>query len=97
MLKNAVFLFTFAVVVFVLYLPSYTQLQDLRQKNIDLAQQIQELKDKNTELRREKKRLEEDPIYLEKVAREKMGLIKEGEVVFKIIPANKVSGKANEP
>ena len=93
MLKNAIFLFIFAVVIFVLYLPSYTQLQDLRQKNKDYANQIQHLKQKNLELKVEKKRLEEDPVYLEKVAREKMGLIKENEVVFKIVPANAVGSR----
>jgi cell division protein FtsB len=31
--------------------------------------------------------LEEDPVYLEKVAREKMGLIKKGEVVYQLVPA----------
>ena len=91
MLKNAIFLFVLAVVVFLLYLPSYTQLQDLRQKNKDYVAQIKQLKEKNAELKSEKKRLEQDPVYLEKVAREKMGLIKEGEVVFKIVPANGVS------
>jgi cell division protein FtsB len=32
----------------------------------------------------EKRLLEEDPAYLEKVGREKMGLIRKGEVVYKI-------------
>lgn len=97
MLKNAIFLFLLSVVVFVLYLPSYTQLQDIRQKNQDFALQIKLLKEKNAELQREKKRLEEDPVYLEKVAREKMGLIKEGEVVYKIVPTNATGAKASQP
>jgi cell division protein FtsB len=90
MLKNAIVLFIFAVVVFLLYLPSYTQMQDLRQKNSDYKVEIQQLKLNNKKLLTEKKRLEEDPAYFEKVAREKMGLIKEGEMVFKIVPANKI-------
>ena len=96
MLKNAIFLFVFAVVVFLLYLPSYTQLQDLRQKNRDYQVEIHQLKLNNKKLLVEKKRLEEDPAYFEKVAREKMGLIKEGEVVFKIVPANSVI-KSSQP
>jgi len=95
MLKNAFFLFLFAIVVLVLYLPSYTQLQDFRQRNHDYAIQIEQLKEKNAQLKAEKKLLDEDPSYLEKVAREKMGLIKQGEEVIKIVPVNamKTGGK----
>ncbi len=88
MLKNAFFLFVGAIIVFALFLPSYTELQDLKQKNREYDLQIQELKEQNEDLVEEKRRLEEDPAYLEKVAREKMGLIKEGEVIYKILPAN---------
>ncbi|HOY10121.1 MAG TPA: septum formation initiator family protein [Candidatus Omnitrophota bacterium] len=88
MLKNAFFLFIGTIIIFVLFLPSYTELQDLKQKNWDYDREIQRLKDQNRKLVEEKRRLEEDPLYLEKVAREKMGLIKEGEVIYKILPAN---------
>ena len=54
-----------------------------------LGQQIKELRAQNTKLLEERKLLETDPAYLEKVAREKMGLIREGEVMYKIEPANK--------
>ncbi|MFA5260260.1 MAG: septum formation initiator family protein [Candidatus Omnitrophota bacterium] len=88
MLKNAFFLFVGTIIIFVLFLPSYTELQDLKQKNLDYDREIRQLKDLNKKLVEEKRRLEEDPLYLEKVAREKMGLIKEGEVIYKILPAN---------
>lgn len=68
------------------FLPSYTMMQDLKQRNLDYARQTERLTVENIRLREEKRRLEEDPVYLEKVAREKMGLIKEGEVVYKIVP-----------
>ena len=58
----------------------------MRQKNEDFAKTIERLKVENEELKEEKRRLEEDPVYLEKVAREKLGIVKEGEVVYKIIP-----------
>ena len=88
MLKNAFFLFVGTIVVFALFLPSYTELQDMKQKNRDYAQQIRQLKAQARNLVEEKRRLEEDPLYLEKVARDKMGLIKEGEVIYKLLPAN---------
>ncbi len=86
MLKNPFILFVVAVVLFLAFLPSYQKMQDLAQKNLECQQQIYELVDENRRLEEEKRLLEEDPTYLEKVAREKMGLIREGEVIYKIAP-----------
>ncbi len=61
-------------------------MQDLKQRNFDYARQIENLKKENMVLQREKRKLESDPAYLEKVAREKMGLARDGEVVYKITP-----------
>lgn len=58
----------------------------MREKNREYKRQIEMLKKKNAELAEENRMLEEDPEYLEKVAREKMGLIKEGEVIYRIVP-----------
>jgi cell division protein FtsB len=85
-MKNAIWLFSFAVIVLIVFLPSYTTMQDLREKNFEYNQQINRLTQENRKLTEEKRRLEEDPVYLEKVAREKMGLAREGEVVYKIVP-----------
>lgn len=91
MIKNALWLFAFAIFAVVIFLPSYTKLQDLRQKNIDYSKQIEELKLRKIRLVEEMRRLERDPAYLEKVGREKMGLIRSGEVVYKISqPTNAV-------
>ena len=58
----------------------------MHEKNLEYKRQIEMLKKKNAQLLEENCLLEEDPEYLERVAREKMGLIKEGEVVYKIVP-----------
>ncbi len=84
MIKNALWLFAFTLFALFIFLPSYTKLQDLRQKNSDYAQQLESLKLRRIKLLEEKRLLEEDPAYLEKVGREKMGLIRKGEVVYKI-------------
>jgi cell division protein FtsB len=86
MLKNAFWLFVIAVVMLAVFLPSYTKWQDLKQTNADYQEQIRDLEKQSARLISEKKRLEQDPYYLEKVGREKMGLIKEGEVVYQIVP-----------
>ena len=88
MLRNALCLFTLCVIVLLVFLPSYSQMQDLRQKNLDYARKIEVLEQEKVRLEEEKRRLEEDPAYLEKVARENMGLIKEGEVIYKRMPVN---------
>jgi len=90
MLKNALWLFIAAFVILMIFLPSYSKLQDLRQRNADYAVQVRDLKQENTRLVEEKRRLEDDPVYLEKVAREKMGLAREGEVVYKMIPEDMI-------
>ena len=97
MLKNAIWLFVIAIFVLFAFLPSYTQMQDLRLRNAQYEQEILRLRRERLMLERERKLLQEDPAYLEKVAREKMGLIKEGEVVYKITPAPKASKAVNAP
>ena len=89
MIKNAVWLFIAAFIVLIIFLPSYTKMQDLQQKNNEYVDQIQQLKKENISLHEEKDRLDNDPVYLEKVGREKMGIVKEGETMYKIVPMNK--------
>lgn len=91
MLKNAIWLFAFAVVMLIAFLPSYSKMQDLRIKNYEYAKRIDELQQKNAQLELEKRMLETDPEYLEKVARQKMGLIRPGEKVYRVVPEQKPS------
>ena len=84
MLKNASWLFVIAVIIFLLFLPSFTQMQNVKTKNLEYAKRIKDLEAQQTRLLEEKERLENDPVYLEKVAREKLGLIKQGEVVYRL-------------
>mgnify|MGYP001595757463 FL=1 len=84
MLKNALWLFVAATIILLFFLPSFTMMQDHRQKNLEYEKKIVELQRRNEELEEEKQRLIEDPIYLERVARERMGLVREGEKVYRI-------------
>lgn len=86
MLKKAYWLFIFAVLIFLIFLPGYTKLQDLKQKNLDFEEQVKLLKQENAVLEKRVQRLQKDPASLEKVAREKMGVVRKGEVVYKINP-----------
>ena len=76
------------VLILALFLPSFTKMQDLRQRNIELKKELEQLKEKQQVMLKEKRLLLEDPVYSEKVAREKMGLAKEGEVIYRIVPGD---------
>ena len=86
MLKNAIWLFAFTVILLLAFLPSLNQMQELKAKNVELATRIEALKKRNIRLEEEKHLLETDPVYFEKVARKKMGLIRNGEKVYRIVP-----------
>ena len=89
MAKNALALFILTVIIVAVFLPSYTQMQELRQKNQEFLQRINDLEARNKQLEQERQFLKNNPEYLEKVAREKMGLIRQGETVYKIVPEQK--------
>ena len=68
----------------VIFLPGYAKFMELRARNSDLEKEIEHLEHENVSLNHEKKRLEEDIYYIEKVARESMGVAKEGEIPVEI-------------
>jgi cell division protein FtsB len=73
-------------VLAVLFLPGYTKLQDLVAENRRLEKKIVELGDSVEELKKEKEKLEGDILYIEKVARENLGVVREDEVVIQEKP-----------
>ena len=85
-LRKAFWLFGISVFLLIVFLPGYTKLQDLRDRNRDLQEKIKRLNIENSLLQQELARIESDPNYQEKIAREKMGMVRKGEVPIKIIP-----------
>ncbi|MGD0336970.1 MAG: septum formation initiator family protein [Candidatus Omnitrophota bacterium] len=88
-LRRAFWLFTLAVICLVLFLPGYTKLQELRDRNRELVVKIRHLQVDNALLQQELYRTEKDPLYQEEIAREKMGVVRKGEMPVKIIPAER--------
>ncbi|MDD5432948.1 MAG: septum formation initiator family protein [Candidatus Omnitrophica bacterium] len=88
-LRKAFCLFGIAVFLLVVFLPGYTKLQDLRDKNRDLTGKIKKLAIENSLMQQELSRIQDDPLYQEKIAREKMGVVRRGEIPIKIIPSSK--------
>jgi cell division protein FtsB len=86
MIKNALMLFFICAAVLIFFMPSYLRMQALNEKNLEYGRKIAELERDNTLSQEERRRLSDDPDYLEKVAREKLGIIREDEVIYKVLP-----------
>ena len=74
-------------VAFIIFLPPFAKLQGLYYKNKKLEEKIVALREENKRLEGEKARLETDIAYIEKKAREKIGVVRKGEIVLKESPA----------
>jgi cell division protein FtsB len=88
-LRKAFWLFGFAVLLLILFLPGYTKLQEARIKNRQLEDKFRKIAIENYLLQEELKRLESDPVYQEKLARDKMGVVRKGEIPIKIFSEKK--------
>ncbi|MFH1380719.1 MAG: septum formation initiator family protein [Candidatus Omnitrophota bacterium] len=71
------------IIVVALFLPGFSRLQKLKEENRNLERRITVLERTNEDLLIEKKKLETDLSYVEKVAREKLGMAKKGEIILK--------------
>ncbi|MBU1905895.1 MAG: septum formation initiator family protein [Candidatus Omnitrophica bacterium] len=85
-LRKGFWLFGITIVLLIIFLPGYTKLQELRDRNSDLEVKIGQLAKENSLLQKELERIKNDPVYQEKIAREKMGVVRKGEIPVKIIP-----------
>lgn len=88
-LRKAFWLFGTAVFLLVLFLPGYTKLQESRDKHRRMEEKLRKLTVENYLLQEELRRVENDPLYQEKIAREKMGVVRKGEIPVKIISEKK--------
>ncbi|MCG8431721.1 MAG: septum formation initiator family protein [Candidatus Omnitrophica bacterium] len=85
LLKRVFCVFGALLFLLIVFLPGYTKLQELRDKNRDLRSQIKRLHQENALLEEKLKRLENDPVYQEEVVRERLGVVRKGEIPVKII------------
>lgn len=85
-LKKTFWSFGIVAFVLVLFIPGFANLQGLRNKNVDLEDKIRRLNVENALLQQELRKMENDPVYQERIAREKMGVVRKGEILIKIIP-----------
>jgi cell division protein FtsB len=88
-LRKSLWLFSFTVLLLGLFLPGYTKLQESRVKNRQLEEKFRKLAIENSLLQEELRRVENDPFYQEKIARDKMGVVRKGEIPIKIFSGKK--------
>jgi cell division protein FtsB len=66
-----------------IFLPSFAKYQELSAKNRMLDRKMQFAKEEIKRLQLEKVRLETDIAYIEKRARDKIGMVRKGEILIK--------------
>jgi cell division protein FtsB len=79
-------------ILLILLVPRFYKLQknknELKAQIQFQKQRIEQLRQENVALEREIYLLKEDPDYREEVARNEMGLIKKGEIIYRTAPEN---------
>ena len=86
---NKVKIILVIAVLAVIFLPSFVRYQELNYKRRKLEERISFLTRENKRLEEEKVRLETDITYIERTAREKLGVVRKGEIVLKAAQGNK--------
>ncbi len=85
LVKRFFFPLVWGIAALIIFIPGFTRMQNLKNKNADLQKKNKRLTVENELLRNELSRLENDNVYQEKVLREKMGVVRKNEVPVKII------------
>jgi hypothetical protein len=91
-IKKTVWILGGGILLIVLFLPGYSKIQELKDRNRDLEQKTKKLKIENALLEQELKRIESDGLYQERILRDKMGVVRKNELPVKVIPEEKNKG-----
>ena len=76
----------FIAILLAIFIPPFVKYQQMRWKSRQLDNQLKALKKETRRLETEKVRLQTDITYVEGRAREKMGVVKKGEIILKDSP-----------
>ena len=79
----------FFILLFILFIifisPKIAKVENLKERSRNLEEEVTRLRIQNRDLETELRLLRDDPVYVEKVAREKFNKAKEGEIVYKVV------------
>jgi len=87
--KSKVKTVLFVAILLAAFLPPFIKYQQINYKNRALDRQIKSVKAEIKAMEEEKRRLETDIIYVEKKARDRIGVAKKGEIILKSYPSKK--------
>ncbi len=77
-----------AVILAALFLPGITKYTQLKSRQAKLNSGIEKLRTSEADLRKEQEKLQKDPTYIEKVAREKLQVVNKGETIVRVEKKN---------
>ena len=72
-----------------LFIPTYSTLVKYREEREALNVRIKELEVENGNLQDEINKLKGDSLYIEKMARKELGMMRQGEIMYKMSPDEK--------
>ncbi len=72
-----------------LFIPTYSTLVRYGKEGEDLSVRIKDLRKENENLQIEINKLNNDPVYIEKMARKELGMMRQGEIMYKMTPDEK--------
>ncbi len=82
---TAVVFIVFVVIFIALVIPKMVHVQKLEERSQALEEELNKIRVENKRMEMELRLLRDDPVYLEKVAREKFNKAKQGEIVYKVV------------
>ena len=68
------------------FTPCIIEQKKLNKQIANLESEIERVRESNKKLAKEISALKNDPLYIEKLARKELGLIRSGEVIYKLKP-----------
>lgn len=77
-----------AAILAVLFLPGITKYTQLKARQARLNSGIERLRTGEVDLLNEQEKLQKDPTYIEKVAREKLQVVNKGETIVRVEKKN---------
>ena len=72
-------------IITVFFLPLISKRREITAKNNKVQQRLRSQQEKNKKLLEEKDKMENDPFYVEQIARQELGVIREKEVLYKVV------------
>ncbi len=83
--KKLILFFALIIILLFIFFPRFSKYQKLLSEQRRFKQRIEELEEANKRLEEEKYKLENDIEYIERKAREKLGVVKKDEIPYRII------------